>query len=1167
MPFSPWSNLPIRTKGLLLALPTLIAVGVVAWLLPEAIREASHRFESIRELQNYQQLQQRLLRSAIDAETGARGFALTQDGAFLQNYDEAIAELPALLEEANARAAATGVGLELIGNIENEATRRVEQLLLVVQSTQIAVPGLREELPALFQAGRQTMEDLRMEMAALDEATRLALEVEREALDQLRGESLILLFSALGVIALCTLIFGGIYQVSVARRISQLEERTRFFAEETPGSAAERPRGDEISGLDYSFSNMAQRVEAREQEMAEAAEHLEGVLQSISEAFIATDHEWRITYLNPRAMLLLNVTREEAMHTIFWELAPDLVGGESRMELERGVESGQPLELRMPAPKSDPDLPMDARPEFDVKAYPSEAGVAMLWQEAGQDDADRMRRAFLRERQTLAAREQAIVETALDAIFSLDAQGKFLEVNPAAERLWGGQASRYRNQSVNVVVQPEHHEILWQAIRAALAGERQKIEVLCETNEGQDLPMLWSLMASPDRSQVFCVAHDISTQKQAEREILQARDNALDQAEARSDLLLKVGQELRTPLNGLLGMEDLCLDSELDEKQREYLTLMRESTMRLQHIVEGLANFTHSRAGVLDLHSAPCALGVEVEQCALEHWPRMSRKGLRLFIQIQPDYPSRVRVDGRRIRQILNTLLDQAVEKTNAGSIEVRLEGVGAEGDRLITRLSVRDSSGGDHAEEATQWTAQGAQAEPETSATPPTSALAMSRQLANLLGGTLGSEGQAGVGSLFWLELPMELVNNTPFVERRPDLSDQTIWAAVRSPAYRDTLREWGSWLKMSVEVELSRHLVAGSISRRIEANQAPAILIFETALVATTEERKVAAALESHLGKGGRVVAIGSPFASLTRLQAHYEQTIRLAEPVLMEGWQRLFGVGGDDEISQRLPALEAARHSLGNPQALLIEDDDVQQKIAQAAFMQMGCDFEICETLAEAGELLRSRSFDLILLDLSLPYEDSYKFARERRRTEQAEGSQAVVIVGMTSRARHLDLPICREAGMNDCLSKPISDDEMIRVMGEHSQFRGRWTAQPIRRQGSPILFDRLQDLHEGDEVSFRTMLEAFDCELPDRIASISHALAQHDAADFREQVEQLHAKLDAHDCQPAAAIARRLMLVESSTLWLRGEKLLRELTSELEAVRRAIQERLEDKRPVS
>ena len=230
-------------------------------------------------------------------------------------------------------------------------------------------------------------------------------------------------------------------------------------------------------------------------------------------------------------------------------------------------------------------------------------------------------------------------------------------------------------------------------------------------------------------------------------------------SQAKTELLANVSHEVRTPMNGVLGLSALLLDTELDEKQEKMITAIRESADALVGIVDEILDFSRLQRGQIELVSAPFDLRVLIDGVVALMQPRAEAKGLLLESETTGVTSQRFMGDSGRIRQVLLNLVNNAIKFTDSGSVHIRTEVV-HRSEKARIRISVRDTGVGIPGDSLEGIFTRYQRSNPGSnrSAAGNGLGLAISKQLVDLMDGELGVSSTLDEGTCFWAEIDLGL-------------------------------------------------------------------------------------------------------------------------------------------------------------------------------------------------------------------------------------------------------------------------------------------------------------------------------------------------------------------------------------------------------------------------
>ena len=530
------------------------------------------------------------------------------------------------------------------------------------------------------------------------------------------------------------------------------------------------------------------------------------------------------------------------------------------------------------------------------------------------------------------------------------------------------------------------------------------------------------------------VITNLSTRKQYEQALIQARDAAEAATQEKSEFLATMSHEIRTPMNGVLGMAQLLASSPLNAEQRENLHTILQSGHALLAIINDILDFSKIEAGKLSFEEVPFDLQVAIDETCELLLPQIRKKDLTLTIELDPTTPFHVIGDPGRFRQILLNYLSNALKFTQQGGITVSLRtrerGRGA----ALYEMSVADTGIGIDPEKQAVLFEKFTQADTSNARRFGGTGLglAICKALVERMGGQVSMASAPGLGSTFratfWLTLD-------------PDAGHQTL------PAILPTLRS--APLLVVDDNVVNRELLvkglakaglavygAGSVAEAVLAvqRQTPRYVLLDAELPDGNAETLITALrAQPGLGNASLILLSSRPDSSDHTFCRTHHIAAYLPKPARL-GWIistiNVLATGEHEGLVTRHTLL--SHHPRGNAlpglrpgiRVLLVEDNAINQKVAARMLEKMGCHVDMAGNGLEALTMTGQLPYDVILMDVQMPEMDGITATRSLR----AQGFSDVPIIALTANSRDEDRQECRAAGMSDFLSKPIRYEDL-------------------------------------------------------------------------------------------------------------------------------------------
>jgi signal transduction histidine kinase/CheY-like chemotaxis protein len=504
------------------------------------------------------------------------------------------------------------------------------------------------------------------------------------------------------------------------------------------------------------------------------------------------------------------------------------------------------------------------------------------------------------------------------------------------------------------------------------------------------------------------------------RAAAEARDRAEAASAAKSRFLATVSHEVRTPLNGILGMADLLTATSVDEEQKSYVEAIRASGQSLASLIEDLLDLSRIEAGKLDILNERFALAPLVESVVELLAPRAHEKGLEIASFVAPDVPAETIGDGARLRQVLLNLAGNAVKFTKHGGVGLRLV---RDAQDLV--ISVIDTGPGvplDRREAIFEDFEQGddsvARQHGGTGL-----GLAISKRLVERMGGQLTLTTSSAAGSTFALSLP--LLGEIAKSEKDRSMSGQSVLIVSPShfeaPYIGERLASCGAALAFAASE-------AEAVPRLESARGSPPdIVLMDCAFGQSTTTALAEAARQAG---AKRLFILFSP----TERRALSSETLRR-----FDGWL-VKPVRSASLLARLAPQSQAAgaeQHlardgagKLDGLSILLAEDNEISRRVALKHLERHGARMTCAGDGAEAVRLASESRFDIIVLDIRMPVLDGLATARQIRAA--GVGDRKTPLIALTANAFAADRRAATEAGFDYFLAKPVDPFDLVALI---------------------------------------------------------------------------------------------------------------------------------------
>ena len=642
----------------------------------------------------------------------------------------------------------------------------------------------------------------------------------------------------------------------------------------------------------------------------------------------------------------------------------------------------------------------------------------------------------------------------LDSMMILDLEtGRYIDVNEEYTRNSGysrGDVIGKRSREITSFAIAEENQRLVAELKRG--GVVRNMEATFLRKDGGTYSGLISALNLQFRGHLCCISitRDIGGLKETERQLIAAREAALEASRAKSDFLSSMSHEIRTPMNAVLGMADMLSEGDLNVEQRHYLDIIRSNGVTLLNLINDILDLAKVESGQLSFEEVDFDIREVVDTTAVTMGLSAHEKHLELAGHVASDVPYILTGDPLRLRQVIVNLLSNAVKFTDHGEIvlSVEMARVDTGSGTALIRFSVTDTGIGISSDKTESIFSAFTQADSSTTRKYGGTGLGLTivKRLVEMFRGEIFVNSEVGKGSTFTFTAEFKthsgLVATVP-AAAHVDLAGSRILVVDDTAANRMILEHALTSQGALVTCVESGPAALNKIDRAAASGESYHAILLDCRMPAMDGIEVAALIRHRALAPRDRPIILMLTSDDLNATMERAREVgveIYVVKPIkradLFKALSRAFDAAG--LVHETSPAYGTAIDSTAGsdifdevrPLKVLLADDSSDNRLlVQAYFKKMPYSIDEAENGAVAVEKFKNGSYDVVLMDIEMPIMDGYSATRTIRAFERKTGRRRVPILALTASVLDEALKKALDAGCDAHIAKPVKKATLL------------------------------------------------------------------------------------------------------------------------------------------
>lgn len=598
------------------------------------------------------------------------------------------------------------------------------------------------------------------------------------------------------------------------------------------------------------------------------------------------------------------------------------------------------------------------------------------------------------------------------------------------------------DEAVNFYKEGYSRDLIEAAVKNGLkTGESWDLELEIITPDGNEIWVRALGNVEIDNGvckRMYGTIQDISQMITQRQELEFAKLRAENASMAKSEFLANMSHEIRTPLNGVIGFTDLVLKTKLNETQQQYLSIVNQSANALLNIINDILDFSKIEAGKLELDFEKCDIFETAGQAADITTYQVQNKGLEMLLNISPELPRFIYADTIRLKQILVNLLGNAAKFTAKGEVELKITPLIQKEKQTIIRFAVRDTGIGIHPEKQQKIFEAFSQEDNSTTKKYGGTGLGLtiSNKLLALMGSQLQLESVPGMGSTFYFDICFESEQGDP-IEWQNIEEIKNVLIVDDNENNRMILHQM---LLLKNIQATHAHNGLEALQLLASGKEYDAILMdYHMPFMDGLETIKK---IRDSFYKSAAILPVillhsSSDDEKIIEACQALDITNRLVKPIKIQDIYQVLSRVNQKDLNITEQPEKVNQHSQ-DVTVLVAEDNPVNMMLVRSIVKKILPEAILIEAAngIEAYKFCQKTTPDIILMDIQMPEMNGYEATKAIR---DISPEMTVPIIAITAGNVKGEKEKCIEVGMDDFLSKPIREENIIAVFS-------RWLPNP-------------------------------------------------------------------------------------------------------------------------